>query len=157
MPTIDDPELTKPSGVVCPNCSGTGCKIYASRPQTCRDFVCEWRRLTLLDEDWRPDRSGVLITSRLGTDGAGKEIEEIVLLAFAGHDVIFDNGFATLVAVALDQGREVFLSLPSADFTGAWETTLRPYVASGLAAGSLAQVGEGIRQAYAQNRIEARS
>lgn len=153
VPAIDDPALTKPAGTACRNCTGTGCGIYVSRPQICRDFVCEWRRMALLDEDWRPDRSGVLVTGRSLPGEAGEDIPAIVMTIFAGHDVIFDQGFATLVAVSVDQGREVILSLPADDSSGAWEMQLRQFVAAGVAAGSLAEVGEGIRRAYVSMQI----
>jgi hypothetical protein len=153
---IDDPALTKSAGTACQNCTGTGCGIYASRPQTCRDFVCEWRRLALLDEDWRPDLSGVLITGRDLIDDDGQDIEAIVLTIFANHDVIFDKGFATLVAISVDQGREVILSFPAPDYSGTWEIPLRQFVAQGVIAGSLPQVGEGIRFAYARIQFKAK-
>ncbi|MBX9884465.1 MAG: hypothetical protein K2X68_05795 [Novosphingobium sp.] len=155
MTAIDDPELTKPSGIACQNCTTAGCGIYATRPQVCRDFICEWRRLAYLDEDWRPDRSGVLITGRILPGEAGEEIRATVLTVFANHDVIFDQGFATVVAIAVDNGREVFLGLPAADFDGVWELPLREFVASGVAAGSLAEVGEGIRMAHARLQRKA--
>ncbi len=153
---IDDPALTKPAGTACQNCTGTGCGIYASRPETCREFVCEWRRLTLLDEDWRPDLSGVLITGRGLIDEAGEDIDAYVMTIFASHDVIYDKGFATLVAVVVDQGREVILSFPAPDYSGTWEIPLRQFVAPGVAAGSLAQVGEGIRLAHARIQFKAK-
>lgn len=150
VPAIDDPELVKPSGTTCHNCTGTGCAIYASRPQTCRDFLCGWRRLALLGADWRPDLSGVLITGRDLQDETGEQAEAIVLMVHGNHDVVFDQGFATLVAVSVDQGREVLLSIPTPDFSGNWELSLRQFVAQGVAAGSLAAVGEGIRAAYSR-------
>lgn len=57
-------ELDKPDGVWCVHAQkGRGCAIYADRPQTCRNFACEW--LTSgLDAEARPDRiHGVLIGS----------------------------------------------------------------------------------------------
>lgn len=155
VPPIADPALTKPAGVLCPNCIGNRCTIYLDRPQSCRDFFCQWRNLALLDENWRPDRSGVLIQSRLVRDAAGRESLAMVLMVFADHAVVFDDGFATLVAIWTDRGDEVILSLLFGDSRRAWETALRPYVADAVAAGSLAQVKAGIRTAYAQ--IERRA
>ena len=60
--TIDDPQLQKLPGVMCGNCkTGSGCKIYDTRPDPCRGFFCGWRYLRELDDKWRPDKSGVMI------------------------------------------------------------------------------------------------
>ena len=54
-------ELTKPLGKWCQHCSiGKGCKIYAERPQSCRDFRCEWLK-GLGEEEDRPDRIRVIL------------------------------------------------------------------------------------------------
>ena len=57
---IDKPEIQKEAGVTCRHCVG-GCTIYATRPPLCRDYYCGWRQLPILDESWRPDRSGVYV------------------------------------------------------------------------------------------------
>jgi hypothetical protein len=44
--------------VTCRHCT-QGCTIYDTRPALCRDFYCGWRQLPILDDSWRPDRSGV--------------------------------------------------------------------------------------------------
>ncbi|MEZ5757494.1 MAG: hypothetical protein R3D86_04670 [Emcibacteraceae bacterium] len=59
---IEDPELVKLPGVKCKNLKKDGgCSIYQTRPKTCREWYCMWRFLPLLGEEWRPDKSGVLI------------------------------------------------------------------------------------------------
>jgi hypothetical protein len=59
---IDSEELRKPAGVRCPHlAAGAGCSIYRARPSTCRTYHCGWRYLPFLSDNWRPDRSGVLI------------------------------------------------------------------------------------------------
>jgi hypothetical protein len=62
VPLIDTPELKKPEGQVCPNCSGKGCAIYASRPDVCRTFNCAWKRIPSMPPETRPDRLGVMFT-----------------------------------------------------------------------------------------------
>jgi len=57
---VDRPEMQKEAGVTCRHCKG-GCTIYETRPALCRDFHCGWRQLPILDDDWRPDRSGVFV------------------------------------------------------------------------------------------------
>jgi Fe-S-cluster containining protein len=37
------------------------CSIYNDRPNTCRNYQCAWSQY-LLDEDLRPDLSGVLVS-----------------------------------------------------------------------------------------------
>src|SRR5215472_516597 len=61
---IDTAEFQKAPGVVCEHCTGRGCGIYQSRPPICREFHCGWWYWNEVGEDWRPDRSGVLILSR---------------------------------------------------------------------------------------------
>ena len=54
-------ELIKPPGKWCPHCSiGKGCKIYADRPSSCREFRCEWLK-GLGEEQDRPDRTKVIL------------------------------------------------------------------------------------------------
>ncbi|MDE2182953.1 MAG: hypothetical protein KGJ78_08025 [Alphaproteobacteria bacterium] len=57
---IDKPEIQKEAGVTCRHCRG-GCRIYETRPALCRDYYCGWRQLPILDDAWRPDRSGVFV------------------------------------------------------------------------------------------------
>jgi hypothetical protein len=62
LPLIDTPELNKPEGAVCPNCTGKGCAIYGSRPEVCRTFNCAWKRIPSMPPETRPDRLGVMFT-----------------------------------------------------------------------------------------------
>jgi hypothetical protein len=57
---IDKPDIQKEAGVTCRHCR-KGCAIYETRPSLCRAFHCGWRQLPILDDGWRPDRSGVLV------------------------------------------------------------------------------------------------
>ena len=59
---VDTREFQKLPGVPCAHlCDGGGCSIHATRYPVCRSYHCGWRYLQFLGEDWRPDRSGVLI------------------------------------------------------------------------------------------------
>jgi Fe-S-cluster containining protein len=40
--------------------AGTGCTIYASRPQMCRSFACAWLQ-GHLDDAWFPAKSGIVV------------------------------------------------------------------------------------------------
>jgi len=49
-------EIGKPPNVWCPECAiGQGCKVYAERPGTCREFSCMWLH-GLGGDSMRPDR-----------------------------------------------------------------------------------------------------
>lgn len=147
IPPIDCDELQKPACVTCANYRGQGCSIYDSRPQPCREFHCQWRYQTLLDENWRPDRSGVLVSSR--TLGERPDIANaVVLVVFGDHDVILDDGFAIYVATCIDRGVEAILSLPSGPGAMAREARLRPFVGRAVEAIDLAGVRSGLREAY---------
>jgi hypothetical protein len=58
---IDTPELKKAAGVACTHCTSNGCGIYETRYPVCRSFYCAWRWTPELSDEWRPDRSGVLV------------------------------------------------------------------------------------------------
>ena len=61
---IDDENFKKPADKVCSNLMDSGgCKIYTKRPSVCQDWYCAWRFMAQLDENWRPDRSGILLRS----------------------------------------------------------------------------------------------
>ena len=59
---IDAPELKKPEGQVCPNCTKPGCGIYDTRPEVCRTFNCAWKRIPSMPLQTRPDHLGVMFT-----------------------------------------------------------------------------------------------
>ena len=59
---VDTKEFQKPPGVRCQHlCAGGGCSIYETRYPICRTYHCGWRYLGFLGDNWRPDRSGVLL------------------------------------------------------------------------------------------------
>jgi len=66
---LDIDELNKKAGVLCANCvAGAGCKIYASRPQVCRDFECEWLTERSVPAALKPDKVGTLFLICPDTD-----------------------------------------------------------------------------------------
>jgi hypothetical protein len=55
--------LDKPADAWCPHCKvGAGCTVYASRPQECRDFACQWLDFEQLPDSFRPDRCKVVLS-----------------------------------------------------------------------------------------------
>ncbi len=59
---IDQADLVKPEGQLCPHCTGAGCSIYETRPQVCRSWNCAWKRIATMPPETRPDAMGVLFT-----------------------------------------------------------------------------------------------
>lgn len=48
-------EIEKPHGDWCPHfVRGTGCGIYADRPDSCRTFMCQWLTSPFLGPEWKP-------------------------------------------------------------------------------------------------------
>jgi hypothetical protein len=57
------PALQKPAGTWCRHClPGKGCGIHETRPQHCREFFCLWMTDANLPEDWKPERSKIVLT-----------------------------------------------------------------------------------------------
>jgi uncharacterized protein len=60
LPDIE--ELSKPANALCVHCvDGMGCKIYQSRPQTCRDFLCLWMTDNHLGDEWEPAKTHMMV------------------------------------------------------------------------------------------------
>ncbi|HEY5409666.1 MAG TPA: YkgJ family cysteine cluster protein [Caulobacteraceae bacterium] len=58
--------LEKPAGSWCHHfAKGQGCSIHASSPAACRSFQCYWTLSDALGDDWRPDRSKLVIWSNV--------------------------------------------------------------------------------------------
>jgi hypothetical protein len=61
---MDVPELDKPALLWCRHCEpSSGCRIYAERPQVCRDFRCVFLLNSDMPEAWRPSRSHLVIAA----------------------------------------------------------------------------------------------
>jgi hypothetical protein len=59
-------EIAKPAGQWCPDCKiGYGCKVYHTRPESCRIFECDWLQESSFPADLRPDKCKVVITSTI--------------------------------------------------------------------------------------------
>jgi Fe-S-cluster containining protein len=48
-------------------CEG-GCSVYKARPKTCEGYFCAWAQ-ELIDEDYRPDKSGILVSVEQNENG----------------------------------------------------------------------------------------
>ncbi len=55
-------EIGKPAHQWCRHfAAGKGCAIYADRPGECRTFRCLWLMQPQLSDDWRPNRSHIVL------------------------------------------------------------------------------------------------
>lgn len=62
-------ELEKPAGPACKNCLvGGGCRIYAARPEVCREFECLWKGDRSMSAQMRPDLVGTILMEDDDTD-----------------------------------------------------------------------------------------
>ena len=68
-------ELQKPEWKMCQHACATGCGIYESRPQSCRDYRCIWLQSQggpgALPSRLRPDRCGVIFDQPDGLENTG--------------------------------------------------------------------------------------
>jgi hypothetical protein len=55
--------IDKLAGRWCQHCTpGRGCGIYETRPEQCRDFFCLWMTEGTIPEEWKPERSKMVLT-----------------------------------------------------------------------------------------------
>lgn len=110
---IEDENFSKPAGVTCHHCTPAGCGIYQTRYATCRGFHRGWLLLPALDESWRPDRSGVLI-SRIDLDELPEEFRAagngLHFTVLGGEASISRPAFADYVATLVRRDVPVWLS-----------------------------------------------
>ncbi len=75
LPEIE--AFDKPANVFCQHCvEGEGCRIYATRPKLCRDFLCLWKTSPELGPEWEPAKAGMMIY------GQGQQMTVLVDPAF---------------------------------------------------------------------------
>ena len=89
------PLLDKAANCWCKHATPTGCGCYETRPAVCRDYWCGYLTGDSWPPEWRPDRSGVIVTVR----GVFREHPVICLTQ------CWDN------AIDTSHGREIMLSL----------------------------------------------
>jgi hypothetical protein len=55
-------ELEKPQNVWCRHLvMGSGCGIYETRPEACRQFYCRWMKDPTLGPEWKPNKSKMVL------------------------------------------------------------------------------------------------
>lgn len=112
---IKAPEFKKLPEVLCTHCTeGAGCTIYNARPQVCRDWHCGWRCLAFLGDEWRPDRSGILIEAATGDippDFPRRDGIKFLLRKGALNAVLWPP-LQSAIASLVNDGVPVFLGIP---------------------------------------------
>lgn len=102
----------KPAGVMCVHCRvPNGCGIHDTRPQICRGFFCGWHHLPSLGEEWRPEKSEILILFREGPAPDGK-MDGIEFELIGALDKIFWLPLVEYIATLIEDGDAVYLSIP---------------------------------------------
>jgi len=113
-PTIDKPEIQKLSGATCKHCTAAGCAVYETRYPICRDYYCAWRAMDMFDENWRPDRSGVLPYVETEGIAEGFDFSIGIGLMLVGHPlkIVRQRWFQDFVVTGVMNSIPLFLSIP---------------------------------------------
>ncbi len=110
---IETVPFRKASGIACRHCTAQGCGIYETRYPICRTYFCGWFGLPELDDSWRPDLSGIVISPQNAGIPAQYEVREgIEFLVLGGEAAIRRPVFAAFVAALLRSRTPVFLAVP---------------------------------------------
>lgn len=107
---IDTEEIQKASRVLCHHYKG-GCTIYENRPQVCRGYFCGWRMLENLDDDWRPDKSGILVGFQNNGIPEGYAPGSGIEFCLLKPEAVSEPGLAKVVTQHVAAGTPVFLKL----------------------------------------------
>ena len=126
---LDLPELAKPTGSLCAYCvDGAGCSVHAVLPGTCRTWFCVWRVVELSD-DWRPDRSGIIVRPD------GLLTGEMTLYVVRRTDFLRSDALFDTVAQWLSEGLRLALSAPGPVGTLPVRADVTDYLTPAVAAG----------------------
>lgn len=109
-PRIATAEISKDANTVCTHCTGSGCAIYETRPQVCRDYLCLWRKTAEMDDSWRPDKSGVILFAIDAPRGYASSMG-LELMLTEGEASIRRPWFAPFVAQNVRARRAIFMTI----------------------------------------------
>lgn len=103
---IEEENFKKQAGTPCPHLiEKKGCNIYPERPEVCRNWFCAWRYMPQLGEEWRPDKSYVLL--RFKEDGLILEPIEAPL------DVLTSKKVIEIIGGGIENGISMYISVPT--------------------------------------------
>jgi hypothetical protein len=108
---INTPEMKKLAGVRCPDLAEGGCAIHASRPNFCRAFECAWKAIAALGEDWRPDRSGIILIPKTRNNPPGYRANSGVQIMILRREAIRKQELPGLVAAWVTARVPIFLTV----------------------------------------------
>lgn len=92
----------KDAGVLCQHCAHkSGCTIYETRPDVCRDYECDWKTERSLGPMLRPDKVGAILQEDAESDEYQAVVDPATPMAWRNPLV-----FKALVAKARE-GRTV--------------------------------------------------
>lgn len=99
--------LKKDADIPCKNLDkNKGCAIYKDRPPVCRNWFCAWRYTNKFGDEWRPDRSGIML--RFDEDGG------IILQTLKDPLVVLTSELClSLVASCIESNLSVSISVPT--------------------------------------------
>jgi hypothetical protein len=148
--------MKKLPGVNCEHCDMAAglCRIYESRPNVCRTFDCAWRSLPYMDESWRPDRSGVLMTLEHNEEPDGSMQSKVTLIVVGDQAVLATDRFASMVAGFIESGTSTCLVLQGAPGTFGYSYILDEQLARPIAERNLGAVKAVIRDVYALLKVQ---
>lgn len=154
---IDSPGLQKPAGMVCPNCTGAGCAIHASRPQVCRAYHCLWRSSENLGPDWRPDLSGVLVELDEADIPPGYGTPAVKFSPLRGADTLAWKPLLTAIASHMQRGRAVFLGAKAPAGLTSRKVFLNERMGTAITARNLAAAHAALLEAWASAQEDFRT
>lgn len=109
-------QLKKPSGVDCQHLDttrkGGGCKSYATRPSSCKEWACVWRSgSNLLAPGDRPDRLGIMLDTMRQIPGK-PHVEAILVyetepMGFVRAKAVIDKLILKWAVVLMKDPREL--------------------------------------------------
>lgn len=98
--------------------------MYPVRPPACVGWHCGWRMLSVLDQSWRPDRSGVMIKLYSSEDGR----LQVCMLLTDGPAPLSRKQFASAVANFVARDADVYLQVPGPIGSYPAQALLNPHV-----------------------------
>jgi hypothetical protein len=154
--TIEDPKLHKAAGVRCGNLtSAHTCAIYEERPQTCQLFFCGWRQLRWIDDQMRPDESGVLILVHTASHGLQAGVCLGVGFLILDQSSLDSQRVARAVAATVAAGVPVALHTPGPPGKPASQVRVDEVLRGAVWARDNAAILAILKQAHAQGLIQA--
>lgn len=137
---IETGGIEKPAGVPCRHLTAcNGCGIYDDRPQLCRTYHCLWRSVDAMADEWRPDRSGILM--QLDELPAGPDDPFSVVVVLIGPpELMLNDRFAALAGGFIESGTALHLTYLAEPGQPALRVHLNPILASAIAARNLVDV-----------------